>query len=54
MDFSEEVMLTADRSTTVDVISLDFKRPFAVVWLQRAVFIADVAGKVVAVRTAAE
>lgn len=35
--------MTTDRSTTVDIVSLDFKKPFAVVWL---VFETGVAGRI--------
>ena len=46
--------MTADRSTAVDIISLDFKKPFAVVWLQRLVFKTGVAGRILLAKSATE
>lgn len=44
--------MTADRSTAVDIISLDFKKSFAVVRLQRLVFKTGVAGRILLVKSA--
>lgn len=46
--------MTVDRSTTVDIVSLDFKKPFVVVWLQRPVFETGVAGRILLAKSGTE
>lgn len=46
--------MTTDRSTAVDIVSLDFKKPFAVVWLQRLVFETGVAGRILLAKSGME
>lgn len=46
--------MTADRSATADIISLDFKKPFAVSWLRRLGFKTGVAGQILLVKSVSE
>lgn len=46
--------MTADRSPTADIISLDFKKPFAVLWFLRLGFKIGIAAQILLVKSASE